>query len=221
MIKSMTGYGKAEAILETGKITVEIRTLNGKSADINIKTQVLPKDKDIVVRHYLAQELQRGTIDFFATWEPNASESAKKINTEMVKEYYSQITGLRKELEGFSEVSASQSIMNNEVLTAILRIPDVIDTKKSDVVNDENWPIVEKAIQEAVAHVNEFRAQEGKILYKDVTSRVKNILALYDEVEKYEPERIATVKEKLLKKPRRTQPEGRSKPLRAGNDILS
>ena len=73
MIKSMTGYGKAETQIETGKICVEIRTLNSKNADINIKTQLLPKDREMDIRRKLAEKLQRGTIDFFMTYEPNAA----------------------------------------------------------------------------------------------------------------------------------------------------
>ena len=68
----MTGYGKAEACLESGKITIEIRTLNGKTADVNIKSSLLPKDKELLVRQKLADRLHRGTIDFFVTYEANA-----------------------------------------------------------------------------------------------------------------------------------------------------
>ena len=88
----MTGYGKAEAILETGKITVEIRSLNGKTADIGLKTSMLPKDKEIAVRQKIAAELYRGNIDLFITFEPNAADSAKKINMDLAMEYYQQIT---------------------------------------------------------------------------------------------------------------------------------
>lgn len=77
MIKSMTGYGKATATLPTGKLTIEIRTLNGKSADINIKSQLLPKDKDLLFRQIIASSLQRGTIDVFLTWE-NAEGNPQK-----------------------------------------------------------------------------------------------------------------------------------------------
>ena len=196
MIKSMTGYGKAEAILETGKITFEIRTLNSKNADINIKTPLLPKDKEIGIRQKIASSLQRGTIDFFATWEPNTADSGKKINADLLKGYYNEILSLRKELPGFF---TPQDRENNELLCSILRIPDVIDTKKSDVITEENWPIVEKAIDEALEAVNAFREKEGKVLYEDVTSRVRNILSLYDEVETFEGERIGTVKAKLQK----------------------
>ena len=76
MIKSMTGYGKAEAILQTGKLTIEIKTLNGKNSDANIKTQLLPKDKELLVRQKIADSLVRGTIDFFMTWEPGAGVPA-------------------------------------------------------------------------------------------------------------------------------------------------
>ena len=94
MIKSMTGYGKAEALLEAGKITVEVRSLNGKTADISIKTSFLPKDKEMAVRQKIAAELTRGNIDFFVTFEPNAADSAKKINMDLAMEYYQQISEL-------------------------------------------------------------------------------------------------------------------------------
>ena len=87
MIQSMTGYGKAEARIAAGKLTVEIRTLNGKSADINIKTSLLPKDKDIPVRQKLAAGLQRGTIDFFLTLEADGDAAAKPIDTALAKAY--------------------------------------------------------------------------------------------------------------------------------------
>ena len=192
----MTGYGKAEVILETGKITFEIRTLNSKNADINIKTPLLPKDKEIGIRQKIANSLQRGTIDFYATWEPNAADSGKKINADLMKGYYNEILSIRKELPGFF---TPQDRENNELLCSILRIPDVIDTKKSDVITEENWPIVEKAIDKALEAVNAYREKEGKVLYEDVTSRVRNILSLYDEVETFEGERIGTVKAKLQK----------------------
>lgn len=90
----MTGYGKAEAQLESGKITIELRTLNGKTADINIKSQLLPKDKELLVRQKIADKLHRGTIDFFVTFEANAVSSAKHINQNLAEEYFRQISAL-------------------------------------------------------------------------------------------------------------------------------
>ena len=200
MVKSMTGYGKAEALLEGGRITVEIRTLNGKNSDVNIKTSLFPRDKDLYVRQKIAKALQRGTIDVFATWEPSAGESARTINEEAVKEYYTRILDLRNSLQGFSMANISTTDrINNEILAAILRFPDVVDTSKKEVVSEGNWPVVEDAIDRALAAVEEFRIKEGEALRKDVVSRVGHILAFEDEVESLAPERLAAVRERLSK----------------------
>jgi uncharacterized protein (TIGR00255 family) len=196
MIQSMTGYGKAEAPLKNGKLTVEIRTLNAKSADINIKTSLLPKEKDIPVRKKLADRLQRGTIDLFLTFEAAGADAVRPLNTDAVKAYYTQILSLRRELPGFTAPGDED---NSELLASILRLPDVVDAKKADAITDEDWPAVEAAIDEALDHLQAFRDQEGVALYKDVTGRVQTILSLYDEVEKLEGERIETVKARILK----------------------
>jgi uncharacterized protein (TIGR00255 family) len=199
MIKSMTGYGKAEAILETGKLTIEIKTLNGKNSDASIKTQLLPKEKELLVRQKIAASLQRGTIDFFMTWEPGAG-AARKVNPELVKEYFSQMKEIRNGLTSYRAANfGDQARMDNEMLTSIMRFPDVMDNSRQDVVTEENWPVVEKAIDDALAAVNEYRDREGAVLYADVTSRVRGILELEDEVEKLEGERLQTVRERLQK----------------------
>lgn len=193
MIKSMTGYGKAETMLESGKITVEIRSLNGKTADISIKTQLLPKDKEMAVRRKIADVLQRGNIDFFIAYEPNAAESAKQINIGMALGYLGQIKelcGMLPEGNGLMEQS--------DLISAVLRMPDVLDCKKQEVITEENWPAVEECIGRALDNINAFRAQEGEVLYKDVTEKVANILSLSKQVETYEKERVAAVREKIL-----------------------
>lgn len=192
----MTGYGKAEAVLETGKLTIEIKTLNGKNSDANIKSSLLPKDKELQVRRKITDSLVRGTIDFYINWEPKAGGVAKQINQELVKEYYDQIQAVRSSLTGFSECGEA---VKDEILTAILRFPDVMDNSRQDIITDENWPVVERAIDEALAAVNDYRAKEGEALYKDVTSRVRNILDLENQVEGFEKERIEAVREKLMK----------------------
>jgi len=194
MIKSMTGYGKAEAILETGKITVEVRSLNGKTADISIKTSMLPKDKEIAVRHKIANELTRGNIDFFVTFEPNAADSAKKINVDLAVEYFQQIDALACKIGAHS----LQSQNPNDLLSMILRMPEVMDAKKQDIITDENWPVVEACIDEALRNINAFRAQEGEVLYRDVAAKVENILEYSRQVEQYENERVDAIKEKIL-----------------------
>ena len=190
----MTGYGKAETLLETGKITVEVRSLNGKTADISIKTSMLPKDKEMTVRHKIANELQRGNIDFFVTFEPNAAENAKKINMDLAIEYFQQIEVLAGKIGAHS----IQSQNPNDLLATILRMPEVMDAKKQDVITDDSWPVVDACIDEALANINAFRAQEGEILYKDVTEKVANILAYSEQVEQYEKERVDAIREKIL-----------------------
>lgn len=191
MIKSMTGYGKAEACLESGKITIEIRTLNGKTADVNIKSPLLPKDKELLVRQKLADRLHRGTIDFFVTFEANAVSSAKHINADLAESYFRQISELGDRL-GLKADSALY-------LNSIIRFPDVIDNTRQDVITAENWAAVEAAIDEAISNTCDYRSREGVALYKDVTGRVQNILNLENEVESFEGERIAAVRTKLEK----------------------
>ena len=190
MIKSMTGYGKAEALLETGKITVEVRSLNGKTADISIKTSMLPKNKEMAVRQKIAAELTRGNIDFFITFEPNAADSAKKINMDLAMEYYQQICALGKNIGAEGNPA--------DLIATILRMPEVMDAKKQDVITEDNWQVVEACIDEALANINAFRSQEGEVLYKDVTSNINKILEYSAEVETYERERVEAIREKIL-----------------------
>ena len=196
----MTGYGKAEANLASGKLTAEIRTLNSKSADISIKSSLLPKDKDLAIRQKIADRLVRGTIDVYINFEASSAESAKLVDAAVVKDYYGQICKLRGELPDFFMGSCSDSDrMNNEILTAILRFPDVVAAKKEDVINEENWPEVDAAFDRALDAVDDYRSREGEALYRDVTSRVRKILDLENEVEAHERERLDTVKEKILR----------------------
>ena len=194
MIKSMTGYGKAEAIIETGKVTVEVRSLNGKTADISLKTQMLPKDKEMSVRQKIAASLTRGNIDFFMTYEPNAADSAKKINMDLAIEYYQQIAQLSK------KIGTSSILINNpnDLLATVLRMPEVMDAKKQDVITEENWPVIEACIDQALANINAFRAQEGEVLYNDVTGNVNKILEYSKQIEAFEAERTHAIREKII-----------------------
>lgn len=194
MIKSMTGYGKAEANLEGGKLTIEIRTLNGKNSDANIKSPLLPKDKELIVRRRITESLTRGTIDLFMGWEPKVGEAAKTLNRELFDEYFRQVEEACSDKEGYSRDGSFGAI-----LSSVLRFPDVIDTRKADIITEDNWPLVAKAVEEALDAVNDYRAKEGEALYRDVTSRVATIMELEDQVEALEQERIDAVREKLMK----------------------
>lgn len=195
----MTGYGKAEVVFPSGKLTVEIRTLNGKTADVSIKSSLLPRDKDLAIRQKIADRLVRGTIDVYIGFEAAASDAAKLVDAAVVKDYYAQILAIRDELPGFFMGSASGADrINNEILASILRFPDVLAVRKEDVIGEENWPEVEAAFDRALDAVDEYRNREGEALYKDVVSRVDNILELEKEVESHEAERMHSVRERIL-----------------------
>ena len=191
MIKSMTGYGKGIAELSTGRLTLEIRTLNGKNCDINIKSSLLPKDKELSVRKTLADVLQRGTVDVLLTFEPKAGAAARQIDAALVENYFRQIHAIG--------CKVGIALPKEQYLAAIMRFPDVFDAGKQETLPEEEWPVVEAALQMALEALDAFRTQEGAVLYADVTARVAKILALYGEVERHEAERLEAVRERLLK----------------------
>ena len=191
MIKSMTGYGKGIAELSTGRLTLEIRTLNGKNCDINIKSSLLPKDKELEVRKTLTDALQRGTVDLLLTFEPKAGAAARKIDAAMVEDYFRQIHAIG--------CKVGIAMPKEEYLEAILRFPDVFEGGKQETIPEEEWPAVQAALQDALTALEAFRVREGAALYADVTSRVAGILALYDEVEAHEAERLDAVRERIRK----------------------
>ncbi|MBQ9660631.1 MAG: YicC family protein [Bacteroidales bacterium] len=191
MIKSMTGYGKGIAELSTGRLTLEIRTLNGKNCDINIKSSLLPKERELEVRKTLTDTLQRGTVDLLLTFEPKAGAAARKIDADLVENYFRQIYAIG--------CNVGIAMPKEEYLAAILRFPDVFEAGRQENVPEEEWPAVQAALQEALAALDAFRSREGAALYADVTGRVQQILALYDEVESHEQERLTAVRERILK----------------------
>ena len=187
----MTGYGKGIAELSTGRLTLEIRTLNGKSCDINIKSSLLPKDKELEVRKTLSDTLQRGTVDLLLSFEPKAGAAARQIDAALVENYFRQIHAIG--------CKVGIAMPKEEYLEAILRFPDVFEGGKQETIPEAEWPTVAAALQDALAALDAFRSREGAALYADVTGRVKTILALYDEVESHEAERLQTVRERILK----------------------
>ncbi len=189
MIKSMTGYGKAEAPLGSGKICVEIRSLNGKTADVSVKTSLLPKDREMEVRKVLAERLVRGNIDLFVTYEQGADDAGRTIDGKAVGNYFRQL----------SEIAAETGVEvpPGKIFESVLRFPDVVSAPKTDLEDDGNWPVVMDCILAALDHLDEFRSREGAVLYGDVTGKAARILAAVDEVEKYEDERIETVRGRI------------------------
>ena len=194
MIRSMTGYGKSEVELPSGKLTLEIRTLNGKTADISLKTQLLPKDRELEVRARIASRLTRGTIDVFLSYEPNAAEGSRQLDLDAARSYISQASVLAKEM-GVQYSPSNSAIL----LNAVLGLPNLVESRKADVITEDNWPEVSAAIDSCLDMVDDYRSREGEALYKDVTSRVSKILELYNGVESHESERLDAVRARIMK----------------------
>lgn len=194
MIYSMTGYGKAEALLSGGKLTIEIRTLNGKTADINIKSQILPKDKELEIRSRIAAALVRGTIDVYLSWEADASASARQINLDIARSY----------LQGAGELADGMGLsvddsLRGALLCSVIRMPEVAEARKGELFTEEDLVRIDEALNRCLEMVEDYRRKEGQVLYRDVTSRVANILKLYDGVESFEAERAENMRAKILK----------------------
>ena len=194
MIYSMTGYGKAEALLSGGKLTIEIRTLNGKTADINIKSQILPKDKELEIRSRIAAALVRGTIDVYLSWEADASASARQINLDIARSY---LQGAGELADGM-ELSVDDSL-RGALLCSVIRMPEVAEARKGELFTGEDLVRIDEALNRCLEIVEDYRRKEGQVLYGDVTSRVANILKLYDGVESFEAERAENMRAKILK----------------------
>ncbi|VAW25061.1 Protein YicC [hydrothermal vent metagenome] len=187
MIKSMTGFGKAE--FETGnkKITLEIKSLNSKQIDINTRVPVLYREKDISIRKEISDKLVRGKVDFIIYIENLGDESSTKINESVVKSYYNHL----------NKISAELGLPVNEAtLHATLRLPDAVKVEYEELEETE-WELVLKQIRKALDDVNKFRVQEGKALDDDIRTNILEIKNLLPSIEPFEKQRIETIKARI------------------------
>jgi len=185
----MTGYGKAECRLGQDKYLFEIRSVNGKSADISLKTSVIPRENEAEVRQFIAHKLSRGNIDLFVTVEKGEDNTARTINPAVVANYVSQLKAISQE--------SGITIADESILPMVMRMPDVFVQQSSDELSDNQWEVMFAAIKEAVAALDSFRTREGESLRRDVFAQVDKIESYVSEVEKYEKERISAVRERI------------------------
>lgn len=187
MIKSMTGYGKAECELASRKITVEIKSLNSKQLDINSRFSSTYREKDLEVRRILSEQLIRGKIDFSLYCEQLGDSSSAAINKPVVLSYYHQMEDIYSELNIPISELAVQTIM---------RLPDAVKIDHSEL-DETEWAIILKTISDAIRQVQQFRIQEGLALEADIISHIDRIIELKNKVEPFEEERIERVKNRL------------------------
>ena len=185
----MTGYGKAECLLGHDKYLVEIRSVNGKTADITFKTQLIPRDKEVEVRKYIAEQLNRGNIDLFITVERAEGAATKQISRPALLAYYEQLLNAVEDTD-------LEDCEPDTLLSALLRLPDVLETRSTELTEDE-WETLFAAIRQAVAGLDVFRRREGESLRRDVLAQVDKIESYIPEVERYEQERITDIRARI------------------------
>jgi len=187
MLVSMTGFGRAVTEYNNKKITIDIKSLNSKTTDINTRIPGYYKEKELEIRRILSQELQRGKIDLCMYVELNGGENSNQINAELVTSYYNQI----------KDICTKNNIpIGQETISSILRLPDVLKNN-SDDLTDEEWKIVLDTISKALSDCNEFRKAEGANIEKDILTNLNSVLLLLTEVPQFEKERIDTIRDRL------------------------
>lgn len=189
MIQSMTGYGKSDAVFNGKKIHVEVKSLNSKALDLNVRVAPLYREKEMEVRQLLAKAIERGKVDFTLWVEKDETSVAATINPEAVKNYVAQI----------QDICNAQSLaMPQNVWDVVLRLPDATQTNAVEELTDEEWAVVLDAIQQAVAHLVDFRKQEGAALYKKFSEKLDNIERYLHEIEPYEKGRVEKIRQRLF-----------------------
>ncbi|MEO7962144.1 MAG: YicC/YloC family endoribonuclease [Ginsengibacter sp.] len=187
MLKSMTGFGRAEQTVNDKTFLVELKSLNGKQLELNLKIPPLLKAYEFDIRNLLQENLLRGTVECLIIIKQNGSSKPVVINTDLIKSYYSQIGELAKEL----------NIDTNSVLSALLRLPEVV-TPSNEILGESEWEELKKVLDAAIKELTFHRTEEGKSLDKELRLRIKNINAQEEEILKLEPQRKERMKTELI-----------------------
>ena len=184
MIQSMTGFGKATVQLFTKKITVEIKSLNSKGLDLNVRVPSAFKEMELGIRNQLSVQLERGKIDFSLYLEATGEDTTSKLNASIIKSYINQLKVIIPTAD------------ETELMKIAVRFPDALKMDREEI--DENeWPQIQKVIDEAINNIRNFRKDEGLSLEKEFLLRTKNIYNLMNEAVSFDSERIETVKTRL------------------------
>jgi uncharacterized protein (TIGR00255 family) len=182
----MTGFGRAEGLFEGKKITIDIKSLNSKSFDLNIKIPLRYKEKEFEIRKILNDRLIRGKVDCYINIENLEETNDVKINKALIDSYMNQLREVAADGPDF------------EYLKMAVRLPDAI-TSRPDEIGEGEWETLTSIVQNAVDRFMEFRTTEGKILHEELERNIQNIDKNLSEVIPYEEERITSVKERYQK----------------------
>jgi uncharacterized protein (TIGR00255 family) len=183
----MTGFGKSVAEIPQKKISIEIKSLNSKSFDLSARLPWLYKEKESEARNIISQKLDRGKIDLIINFDVLDSEIVPVINKSVVKNYFMQLKEIADELK----IKA-----DDQLLSTIMRLPDALKTEKPEL-NEKEWELVMIKLNEAIEQLDVYRMEEGKSIEADLTRCIEKILVSLQEVEKFEGDRIARIRERL------------------------
>jgi len=188
MLKSMTGFGRAERTENEKTFLIEIKALNGKQFELQLRLPPLLRPYEFEIRNTLQEHLIRGTVDCMIIIKQNGTSKPVNINTDLIKAYYTQIETLAGEL----------NIDTNSVLSALLRLPEVV-TPTNDVLSETDFAEFNKVLLEALSNLNEHRTEEGAVLESDLKQRIHNINEQEEAILKLEPNRKERIKDEINK----------------------
>ena len=188
MIKSMTGFGRAEVRAGEKLFVIDIKSLNGKQFDLQLKLPALLKPYEFEIRRMLAPALDRGTVDCTISLKETGSSQPVSINTQLARSYYQPLASLAAELQ----------LDTSQLLTALLKLPEVI-TSGADSLDANEWEQCKKGIAQAVDQLSAHRTAEGKALEADLLTRINAIVSLQKEISVLEPLRREKLRLGLVK----------------------
>lgn len=184
----MTGYGKAVGMYENKKLTIEIKSLNSKQSDMNIRIPVLYKSKEMEIRKMVHNSLKRGKIELSMYVESSGDESNFEFNKELAKKYFNQL----------KDFAYDCNVDLGDIISTVMRMPEVMQNERQEL-SEEEWTVVNVLVQDAIKGLTEFRAQEGAKLKVDFEERIAIILELLKVVEANEAIRVDSIKARLQK----------------------
>ena len=184
----MTGYGKATAETGNRKVIVEIKSLNSKAMDISTKIIPAYREKELDIRSRITAALERGKVDFSLYIDAANTSGAQTINQAVFNSYLQQIESI---------ASSTSYKVPDDIITAILRMPEVVSSNQQEEATDDEWQAVSVAVDKAIAALVEYRKAEGVPLEKKFREKISNISALLKSVEPYEQDRVAKIKERI------------------------
>ena len=188
MLKSMTGFGRAENNVGDKTFLVDIKSLNGKQFELQLRLPSILKPFEFDIRRLLSEKLGRGSVDCMISLKETGNAKPVTINTDLAKAYYKSL----------AELSAALNLDPSHILSTLVKLPEVI-TPSSETLSDQEWSNFKEILMTAINDINQHRLDEGKSLEEELVVRINNILIQQEEVIKLEPLRQKKIREGITK----------------------